>query len=234
METKDKNKKGQWTVAITQLVCMVAFVVGAVLIWDGDFWDKKDYIGNIFGPLGDLIEYTFSSWTNAIVLCILAIVYTSIMTAALFKNNQKHIGGYYIFISITFGGLELLSLVFHFIIFSSCTPTKAMLYSIFTASSYVALIPFAVTQALTCMKCWYFNTKKEISKATFKEYETNYVPGGYRTVKADIKDESGTVIGSVEGKRYEEGYSYTSSSKKVVKTYQCTNCGDITKVEHTD
>ena len=234
METKDKNKKGQWTVAITQLVCMVAFVVGAILVWDGDFWNKKDYIGNVFGPLSHLIKYTFSSWPNAIVLCVLAIVYTSSITGALFVNDKKYIGGYYTFISASFGVLELLSLVFHFIIFNSCTPTKAMLYSIFTGLAFVTAFPFMMVQTLTCFKCWYFDTKKEISKATFKEYETNYVPGGYRTVKADIKDESGTVIGSVEGKRYEEGYSYTSSSKKVVKTYQCTNCGDITKVEHTD
>ena len=103
-----------------------------------------------------------------------------------------------------------------------------VIYNVAWSFVFVLLLPFILLMVKTCYKCFYFNTKVCTEKDSYTTYSPKYVEGGYRTVKADVKDSGGNVIGTIEAKKYEEGYTYTSSSTSQTKTYVCTNCGNVT------
>ena len=227
--TFDKNKKGQNIMIFSALIFSVVYAVCVILSWDSAYWRKDDYIGNIFGPAKDSVKYAFSSLPNIIFTVILPMAFAmALMSMLVSLNSKKYIKAYYGFGIAFFGVPMLASVILYFIMFANCTPSIAMLYNLSFGLSLINGITFAVLMTSTCTKCYHFGTKELVGTTKYKSYQTNYVPGGYRTVKADIKDSSGRVVGSVEGKRYEEGHSYTSSSTETTKTYKCTVCGAMT------
>ena len=234
MKTKDKNLKFQIIVIVAAVVFTLIYVLGVSLTWNKEFWDKDDYIGNIFGPAIDSLEYGFSSWTNAIFTAILPILFSSIILSLLYLNDKKYVFASFLTIMLIFSIPFVASIVFYIMMFVSCTPTVALLYNLCFGVCLTNALPACVLGTSTCLSCYHFNTKELIGKTKTKSYSTNYVPGGTRTVKADVKDNSGNIIGTVETKRYEKGYSYTSSETTTTRRYKCTVCGNVTESTITD
>ena len=75
----------------------------------------------------------------------------------------------------------------------------------------------------------FFNTKELVDKTKSQTCSYDYVPGGYKTVTAEVKDKSVNLVGTVETQKYQSGY-YTSSSKtEATRTYRCTVCGNLSE-----
>ena len=229
MEVKDKNIKSQVIVIAIAVVFTIIYVLGVSLTWDKEFWSKDDYIGNIFGPASDSLKYGFSSWTNAIFTAILPLVFSGIILASLYLNDKKYVFVCFIALLLLFAVPFIASIVFYIMMFVSCTPTVALLYNLCFGICLTNLLPFVILSSSTCLSCYHFNTKELIDKTKTKSYSSHYVPGGNRTVKADVKDNSGNVIGTIETQRYEKGYSYTSSETTTTRRYKCTVCGKVTE-----
>ena len=222
--------KNQIIAIIVGVVLSLAYVLCVVFTWDSGFWKRDDYIGNIFGPAKDSLKYAFSSWINVIFTFIMPIIFMSVNIGVIFGTLDKQIVKIlYIVIWAVESTLFLASFVTYIIMFVNCTPVIAMIYNLCFGVSLIYFLPFVMLLSSTCTKCYHLNTKELIDTTKRKSYSTNYVPGGYRTVKADVKDESGNVIGSIETQRYEKGHSYTSSNTTVTRRYKCSVCGNVTE-----
>lgn len=229
-KTEDLNKKNQIILIICALVMMLVYVLGVALSWDQSFWKRDDYVGNIFGPAKDSIKYAFSSWTNAIFALIIPLILASIHISLLIGLcSKKKIKIYYTPICLMASLPLTASIVMYIVMFVNCTPTIALIYNLCFGASMVNFPAFLSVMLSTCEKCYHYQTKELLSTTKKKSYSTNYVPGGYRTVKADVKDNSGNVIGTIETQRYEKGHSYTSSSTTTTRKYKCTVCGNVTE-----
>ena len=134
------------------------------------------------------------------------------------------------------GPVEKLQLIFSIVLFAvlvtisvwyyktkGYTPAFWWNWSFLWTSVYVA--KFFCVMGGACPKCKILGVKKLVGSDERKGTATGYVAPGYETVTADIKDESGNKVGTVEAKVHRDGYSYEYNTKTVVRHYHCENCG---------
>lgn len=229
----NKNKGGQILLAIITLLAIAGYAVCVVLFWDNDLltgcaWDN-------YGPFGAIVIvaygfiHCFSSWLNAgiylfgpIVLGTLIYIFMSKNKGKSLKNYENFIWGIF-WISLSVGVVG--SIVASFV---SDMHIPAMICLIGYGAFFVILIPFICLLSKTCDKCGMYDTKISIGSDTEEYDHENYVPGGYRYTTSELKDSNGNKVGEIETKKYEEGYSYTTTSKVTTTYYKCTNCGHET------
>ena len=185
---------------------------------------------DILKPVIGLLEHLFSASGNIYFVLLFGLVLSLTLTVLLFVFcGKRSIAHYLSFVSWCFGVAALLSFVIYVILFSSATPTLIYFYHTALGIMLMLLLPFVVVMVKTCFKCYCFNTKVCTGQEEATSYYQKHVDGGYKTVRGDLRDRSGNVIGKVETKAYVEGYDYTTSSTTKTKTYVCIKCGDVTE-----
>lgn len=232
-QNDNKNTGGQILLAIVTLLAIAGYAVCVVLFWDNDLltgcaWDN-------YGPFGAIVIvaygfiHCFSSWLNAgiylfgpIVLGTLIYIFMSKNKGKSLKNYEKFIWGiFWISLSVGVVGSIVASCV-------SDMHIPAMICLIGYGAFFVIIIPFVSVTSKLCDKCGLYGTKIVIGSDTHEYDHENYVPGGYRYTTSELKDSNGNKVGEIETKKYEEGYSYTTTSKVTTTYYKCTNCGHET------
>ena len=239
--TKCVNKKGQLCTMLFHLSFIILFVFVLLVNWNQQMWEDIQFkvrdgsvVEDLLKPVFASLEHAFSSKTNVIFLVLLPIVLSLVLVILIFIFcNKKNISKYNAFLSNTFTWPLLASIGIYISLFYVDNSLMVMLYNIFFGLFFISLAPFILAMVKTCHNCGYFNTKKCISASSTESYYPKHVEGGYRTIKADVKDSSGNIVGTVEAKKYEEGYTYAATSTSTIKRYRCSNCGNITEVEHT-
>ena len=237
--SKDTNKKNNLILIITHVSFIIIFIVGLILTWNHQVWDGIQFdvedgsvFTDIFEPIIDSLEYMFGSESNIVFSFVLPIVQSILLMILLFVFcNKKSIEIYndFIYKPISVSILGIIGI--HILLFFISNSIIVMLYNIAFGTFFISLLPFILVMVKTCYKCGYFNTKKCISETTSETHIPKYVEGGYKTVKADVKDTSGSTVGTIEVKKYEEGHTYISTSTTKTIEFICLNCGNITKKE---
>lgn len=214
---------------ITLIVCAIYLALHFYL-WDEKWWDEHKFKSLLF------VSY-LSYGLNGLWRCNSSILYALL-----------YLLGYFVVVigcgmgtGNSYRGhrrepVERLQLIASIVLFAVLVTISVWYYktksytsafwwnwSFLWTSVYVA--KYFCVMGGACPRCKILGVKKLVGSDERKGTATGYVAPGYETVTADIKDESGNKVGTVEAKVHRDGYSYEYNTKTVVRHYHCENCG---------
>lgn len=236
MEKKNKDKLSksrQTLMIILTLLAVIVYGLCVVLFWDYDWWNAKfaECNSGLFNAIQIVVYIVlncFHSWLSAGILIAGPIVLGCLIIAVLSKQKGKYMKGYSIFTYTLFNIAWPVGIVASIVAaFMKDMHIATMVCTIGCGTFLLMLFPFIALckGSGMCKKCGCYGKEKIDSKTYSGSHET-YVPGGYKYDKYDVKDESGNKVGTLETKKYEEGYYKTETYSSEEICYRCINCGE--------
>lgn len=240
MAKKEKNKN-QYNVPASKfgtifimsllLISIAIFVYFTINYWKKTWWDSND--GDLLG-IAKLIENIGSSSKSFLVYFVLPIGLGLLISAFIYPLNKGKTVNVLFVVMIALASISVLTTIALWIIWIiKVSNTIAFYMNLACCIAIISTPSFVVLMKGTCEKCGTFGCMVNTKNSSSKTYSTHNVSGRYETVSADIKDESGNKVGTLETQVYRPAYSYTSSKTTTTKIYVCKICGNVTETKST-